>query len=419
MRLTRLLLSDYRNFPSLDLRLSPGPSIFVGDNAQGKTNLLEAIYLLSAMRTPRVQTESQLIRWQALSSGGQTSGLPDSSLISPSSPNGTYGVARAVGELETLRGSLSVEVTVMSREGNNGRLLSGKTVRINGLPRRLIDAVGRVNAVLFTADDLDLVKGPPALRRRYLDLTISQVDAAYLGARQRYEKILLQRNHLLKRIRERQAGPEELAFWDQELAKEGAYIIWARARATAALAKLASAAHALLAPDEELCLQYQPRLPSEEELSPLDQSDPSAVSEAFLRAQRQQFAHEVAAGMTLVGPHRDDIIFLLNGIPAIASASRAQQRTMALALRLAEARYLLANSGESPILLLDDVLSEMDAHRRRCVLEALTDYEQVLITATDLDRFSTDFFGRAALYEVVAGSIIPKGQLTSVKKEDA
>ena len=400
MRLIRLLLSDYRNFHRLDLRLPAGLSLFLGDNAQGKSNLLEAIHLLATMRSPRAQSEAQLIRWQA-----QDEPLPS---------------ARIVGEAESRGGPLKVEVTVVGREGNGG-LLASRGVRVNGLPKRLSEAVGQLTAVLFTADDLHLVKGPPSLRRRYLDITIAQVDAAYLGARQRYEKVLLQRNHLLRRIRERLARPQELAFWNQELVREGAYIFSARARALAAIGALAATIHAELAPGQELRLLYQPclsgrqaRLPVRQTGLPLEgeaklspEAEPEEIAALFADAQRRYLERETAAGMTLLGPHRDDLSFFLDGMASADFASRAQQRTIALALRLAEARYLWAQRGEPPILLLDDVLSEMDAQHRRCVLAAIAQYEQVLITATDLAPFPADLLAPAALYQVAEGTVSP------------
>ena len=210
MKLLRLQLFDYRNFLRIDLALGPGPTLFVGDNAQGKSNLLVAVYLLATTRDPRAEVDAQLIRRSVAED------------VSPT--------ARVLGEVETAAGSLRVEVGVLGRPGPNG-LLATKVARVNGVPRRLSDVIGRLTAVLFTAEDIDLVGGPRALRRRYLDITLSQVDRAYLAARQRLERVLLQRNHLLKRIREGAAGPEELAFWDAELARDGGYLFRARAEA--------------------------------------------------------------------------------------------------------------------------------------------------------------------------------------------
>ena len=242
------------------------------------------------------------------------------------------------------------------------------------------------------------------MRRRYLDITISQADRAYLAARQAYEKVLLQRNHLLKRIREGVAGQEELAFWDNELVKQGAHIFWNRSQTIAQLGKLASAAQRVLAPDEELHVVYQPRLG---EGVDVENGDEQALSGLFAQALRHQRNREVAAGITLVGPHRDDLLFFLNEVAAAAFASRAQQRTIALALRLAEARYLLGRRGEPPILLLDDVMSEMDGRRRGCLLDVIDDYDQVLISATEPDVFADDFLARAALFHVDAGGVAP------------
>ena len=384
MKLTRLQLFDFRNFHRLDLPLDSGPAVFVGDNAQGKTNLLEAIYLLATMRSPRAETDAQLVRQEAL---GDV--LP---------------AARAVGEIETAAGPLKVEVALGLRPGPQGPIAS-KVARVNGVPKRLADAVGRLIAVLFTAEDLDLVVGSPSLRRRFLDITLSQLDSRYAAARARYERALLQRNHLLRRIREREASPDELPFWDDSLARDAGRIFHARAEAIGALARQAREAHAALAPSEELSITYLPRL----EAGPPDLAadGPEAATEAYTAALKRGLSRDVAAGMTLQGPHRDDLTFSLNGHPAAGFVSRAQQRTIALSLRLAEARFLLDRRRESPVLLLDDVLSEMDAARRRSVLSSLAQYDQVLVTGSDLDRFPPQLLDRAALFAVAGGSVSP------------
>jgi len=384
MRLLRLQLFDYRNFHRLDLELPPGPAVFIGDNAQGKTNLLEAVYLLATMRSLRAETESQLIRRD--------------------SPEAEMPAARVLAHVETAGGPLKVEVALMARPGPYG-LIAGKVVRVNGIPKRLSDAVGRLTAVLFTAEDLGLIGGSPSLRRRYLDITLAQVEQPYAAARQRFERVLLQRNHLLKRIREGAARPEELSFWDDELCKDGGFIFQRRAGAVHELDSLARQVHASLARDEELALLYRPRL--EGSLAGLARAGPQAAAQAYAATLKGSLSRDIAAGMTLLGPHRDDLLFTLNGVPAAGYASRAQQRTIALSLRLAEARFLLACRGDSPILLLDDVLSEMDAARRRSVLASLDEYEHILVTGSDLDRFPPPFLSRAALFAVEAGSLRP------------
>lgn len=392
MRLLRLQLFDYRNFHRLDLALGPGASLFVGGNAQGKTNLLESVYLLATMRELRAETEAQVIRRQATEDP-----MP---------------AARVVAEAETAEGRLKLEVAVVGRDGAHG-LIASKTAKVNGIPKRLSDAVGRLAAVLFTAADIDLASGTPSARRRYIDITLSQVDHGYVSARSRFERVLAQRNHLLKRIREGVAGTGELPFWDGELARDGGYLFAARAVALSQVAVLAAQAHATLAPQEELRLEYRPRL---EGHAPDGLGDPAAASEAYGKALRRGLSRDVAAGMTLQGPHRDDIAFSLDGMPAAGFASRAQQRTIALALRLAEAQLLRSRRGEPPLLLLDDILSEMDADRCRSVIDAISGSDQLLVTTTDAGHFPRQFLDAAAVFSVAADAVAPLSAQAAVTR---
>ena len=410
MRVRRLQLADYRNFPRLDFSLPSGPVVIVGGNAQGKSNLLEAVYLLSTMRSSRADSDGELIRRQAV----QIAGTPP--------------LARLVAEVEGHSGSLRLEMVIVARGGDLGSPAArpagvpraNKVVRVNGVARRLADAVGQLNAVLFTAHDMEVVDGPPSLRRRYLDITISQVDRGYLRALQRYAKVVLQRNHLLKRVQEGSARREELAFWNQELVREGSYIIRARALTVASLGPVAAAAHAALTEgEEELTLGYQPQLGGAVDGLRAASLSQGELAAAFAQVMGQWGGREIGAGVSLLGPHRDDLLFHLNGISAATFASRAQQRTIALALRLAEARYLLERRGESPVLLLDDVLSELDGQRRAAVLAAIADYEQVLVTATDLDRFLPDFLKDATLLQVAGGSLEAKPGAFGVETGEA
>ena len=408
MRIRHLHLADYRNFPRLDLVLPNGPAIVVGANAQGKSNLLEAIHMLATMRSPRTSSDVELIRRQA---------------EAPAWPP----VGRLVADAETQAGPLRLEMAVVGRASQPPSSAgdqslpahASRTVRVNGLARRLSDAVGQLAAVLFTAHDMEMVVGPPSLRRRYLDIAISQVEGAYLRGLQRYAKVLLQRNHLLKRLQDGSARHEELRFWDEQLVLEGSAIVEARALAVSNLAPMAAAAHADLSDGrEQLSLAYHPHLGSAvdgQQAASLARQD---LAGAFARELARWSEREVRAGTTILGPHRDDLLLELDGVSAAAFASRAQQRTIALALRLSEARFLRQRRGDSPVLLLDDVLSELDARRRAAVLAAVADYEQVIITATDLDRFSPDFLARAALFRVAAGSVEPMA-VTDVEKGEA
>jgi DNA replication and repair protein RecF len=384
VRLERLEVSDYRNIHRLDISLPGGLGVFVGNNAEGKSNLLEAVYLLATMRGVRAETDAQLIRREAL--------------------DDVLPAARVVGHAASREGPVKVEVTVVARPGASGPVAT-KTVKVNGVAKRLSDAVGRLTAVLFTAEDLDMIVGAPSLRRRYIDMTLMQADSRYAAARSRFERVLTQRNHLLRRIRETAASPDELPFWDSELAQYGGLLFQRRASTLARIGEMAKTAHAALAPGEHLAVAYRPRL--EPLTVPLAGATEDEAAEAYAGALRAGAARDIAAGMTLQGPHRDDIHFSLNGMGAAGFASRAQQRTIALSLRLAEVRFLHDCRGEAPLLLLDDVLSEMDAGRRDSVMAGMSDVEQMLVTGTDWDRFPEAFLAEASRFQVAAGSVQP------------
>jgi DNA replication and repair protein RecF len=226
------------------------------------------------------------------------------------------------------------------------------------------------------------------------------VDPQYAAARHRFERVLTQRNHLLKKIREGGARRDELHFWDGELARDGGLILERRAACLAEISARAAAFHESLAPAEHLSLQYLPRIDG-------GRPGEARAADAYADALARGVNRDIAAGMTLQGPHRDDVLFSLDGEPASGFASRAQQRTIALSLRLAEARVLMDRRGEAPVLLLDDVLSEMDAGRRASVMEALAGAEQMLVTGTDWDRFPESFLSGARLFEVEAGAVRP------------
>ena len=232
--------------------------------------------------------------------------------------------------------------------------------------------------------------------------SILAFSAASLS-RSRFERVLTQRNSLLKRIREGIARQDELQFWDDELAKDGGLVFHRRAAALSPITDYAREAHAQLAPGEALEVHYRPRIDAEIELGSIEDD----IREMYSRALSRTTGRDIAAGMTLTGPHRDDIEFALDGFAATGFASRAQQRTIALSLRLAETRLLRERRGESPVLLLDDILSEMDAARRSSVLAAIGDVDQMMVTGTDWDRFPQSFLEGASQYEVERGSVQP------------
>jgi DNA replication and repair protein RecF len=380
-----LQLANYRNYARANLTFDKGVSILVGDNAQGKSNLLEAIYLLSTLRSSRASSDADLVRRDILDSD--------------------FPVARLTSQVRRAAGNLHLEVAIVARTTDPSHR-AGKRVRVNGVPRRASDAVGQLAAVLFTTIDIELVAGPPLLRRRYLDMMISQVDRGYLRAMQRYARVLQQRNSLLKRIREGQASPGDLNFWNQELAHSGGIIMKARADALGHLVLQSEFQMDRLSDGQEsLQVVYRPALGNDDEVSvPIDDTEWTA---RMLKVMSHIRPREVGAGATLVGPHRDDILVEINNLPAGAMASRAQQRTAALALRLAEASFLRRALGDDPVVLLDDVLSELDARRRQGVLDYFDAFEQTIITTADPDRVRDVMTRASGRYLVAGGNITP------------
>lgn len=378
-----LQIANYRNYGRVDLKLDRGLNLFVGDNAQGKSNLLEAIYLLSTLRSSRVSSDADLVRRDILSSD--------------------FPVARLSCEVERSAGNLELEVAIVGRSTDASHR-AGKRVRVNGVPKRASDAVGQMAAVLFTTLDIEVVAGPPLMRRRYLDMMISQVDRGYLRAMQRYAKVLQQRNSLLKRIQAREAGSNELSFWDQELAHAGGVIMQARAEALGHIVPQAAFQMDRLSDGlEEIEMSYKPALAGLTNIdAPIDETEWTA---RMLRALASVRSREISSGATLVGPHRDDILVEIDALPADSFASRAQQRTAALAMRIAEASYLRRALGDDPVVLLDDVLSELDARRRRGVLEFFDSFQQTIVTAADPDRLREVMTRAAGRFVVSAGTI--------------
>ena len=352
MHLTRLQLTNVRSWVELTLELGPGPTLICGANAAGKSNLLEAIYLLASLRSTRAQTEGELIRWTA----------PEPQVM------------RAAGMAAIESESVEVEVALAARAGGaassarerTGAPLTSKRIRVNGVARRASDALGAIRAVQFTTLDLDLLTGPSFLRRRYLDMAIGQVQRSHAADVSRYQRALSQRNALLKRIADGRASASELDQWD-ELLQAAAEPIWrSRAEAAGKLSERAADRHlALRSPDdpaELLSLTYSP-------------ADSQSLGESRTR--------DLARGSTSVGPHRDELLIDLDGRPAANFASRAQQRAAALSMRLAEADFLAAEASDDPVLLLDDVFSELDPPRRERTAAALASAEQLILTSAD------------------------------------
>ncbi len=376
--------------------MRPGLTLFQGNNGQGKSNLLEAAYMLAIAKSPRSSNERELVNWSLAETGGHMQVL---------------GVGRE-GDT-TIQAQIDIDVTAATGT-SPGASGFRKGLRVNGIKRSAIDFVGNLNVVFFEADDLEIIYGSPGRRRRYLDILISQSDPAYLKALQRYGQVVSQRNQLLRRVRDGVADGNELTFWDERLAYEGARVTDSRRRAVDGLNEHAVPAHSDLTDGDELELEYRPRITASSDARSGTRSknkpDVSSMNAEMIeheisKALSTLRRREIAQGVTVVGPHRDDLGIFLNGKPAGQFASRGQSRTVALSLKLTEAIFVTRSTGRTPVLALDDVLSELDPERRRRVLEAASKHEQVLLTATEPGGVPHDFLDKADIYTVMNGRV--------------
>jgi DNA replication and repair protein RecF len=400
MRIEHLSLTNFRNYARLELSLDAGTTVLHGANAQGKTSLLEAIYYLATSRSPYTTSDRQLIHWRA-----EREPIP---------------FARMAAEVTSRHSPLDrLEMTLMLEQDSIGRARFKKVIKLNGVEKRVMDTVGLVNVILFLPRDLALVEGSPADRRRFMNDTLAQVDREYLSAMNTYDKILPQRNALLRRINERQAGADELAYWDAKLAQAGAVLIAGRQRFLRELEAGAQRIHLdLTGSAETLTLQYQPSFnptaAGDGQLSfdalGLDlhrQLMPDQIAPQFAEQLRTEQADSIRRGVTLSGPHRDELRLNINGRDTGLYGSRGQARTAVMALKLAELDWMAAHIGEPPLLLLDEVIAELDASRRAYLLDRLDGAAQTLMTTTELEIFTPAFIERSSVLQVVAGQIDP------------
>jgi DNA replication and repair protein RecF len=387
LHISHLSLTNFRNYRHLDLDLPLSPVVIQGDNAQGKTNLLESLYVLATTRSHRASSDRELLNRDAWSDD-----IP---------------VARLSACAQRARGEVKVEIALKG-EGAESMVPAGeaepasssvrKQVRVNGVARRSVDVLGQINVVMFTAQDIELATGKSSLCRRYLDLLNCQLDRAYLRSLQRYQKVLVQRNHLLRLLQEGQAQTDQLDFWDDELVKNGSHVMMLRKGLAEALNGRAREIHRHISGGaEDLRLAYAPNVAADGSLS--------EIESGFREALQKRRKRETLLGMTLAGPHRDSLSFSINGTDVTRFGSRGQQETVVLSLKLAEAKHMQAEVGDEPIILLDDVFSELDVQRRKHLLALVDLYQQVLITATDLACFERSFLAGTTRFRVSQGVI--------------
>jgi DNA replication and repair protein RecF len=381
--LANVSLFDFRNYAELELGLERSASVFVGGNAQGKTNLLEAVALTALTRSPRTQQAGELVRF------GQPAARVTCEVQSESS--------RDQLEVRVTRGG-GLDTGGRESTGDHSRAL--KRFTLNGVHRRSSDILGALRVVLFWPDDLALVKGPGEGRRRFLNTLISQIDAAHARQLNRYSHLLEQRNALLRAAREARHPLDSLDYWTNALAESGAAIMVERQRRLLELQPVAAAFHRELSDDRErLELRYRPAG------ARIGEAPEELVVEQLKAAMHDRRDEEIARGQTAVGPQRDDVEVWLEDHEARLFASQGQQRSAVLSLKLAELHYIAEITGEQPVLLLDDVMSELDPARRERLLAALQPGPQALITAADRNDLPKSILERAAVFRVEEGAI--------------
>lgn len=370
--LRSIQIDDLRAYHRAAAEFGPGPQLIVGPNAAGKTSLVEAITLLAWGRSHRTTSDAELVRW-----GAEFTRV-----------EGHLGPAE---DGPGFRAETSIEVVVV-RSGAGSR----KRVRVDGIGRRTSALAAVLRVVVFAPEEMLLVVGSPALRRDVLDRLAGQLLPSYAADLSTYARTVSQRNQLLRQIRDEEADPRQLRFWTETCIELGAAIVAGRHEVLEALAGPLAAAHRLIAPEEAtagpLTLDYRSSAP---------QGPGEALRDALERRFAETAQKEVWNGTTLVGPHRDDVAFVLGGRDLAAFASRGQQRTAILALKFAELDLLTAHDGRPPLLLLDDVFSELDPARRSHLARRIGELPQAFLTTTAVDELEAELLRSAVGWRVV------------------
>jgi DNA replication and repair protein RecF len=371
MFLQHLHLQQFRNYSAQSVAFDAPKTILLGDNAQGKSNLLEAVELLATLKSHRTSRDRDLVQEGAVA-----------------------GSIKA-----QLRRDLGVSelALVLKNAGRRAAILNGETLK------RQQDFLGNLNAVQFSSLDLDLVRGGPQERRLWIDTLLTQLEPVYAYILQQYGHALKQRNALIKQQTAEETNktvdPTQMALWDAQLAATGTRVMRRRSRVLQRLIPIAQSWHqAISGHAEQLTIHYQPNVP-------LTADDPLVIQQAFLEKIRARAVAELHQRSSLVGPHRDDIEFVIDQTPARQYGSQGQQRTLVLALKLAELALIEVVVGEPPLLLLDDVLAELDLKRQNQLLETIQGRFQTLITTTHLGSFDAGWIKESQVLTVHQGSL--------------
>ena len=367
MKLLELKLTDYRNCKDLCLNMNSGKVLIIGKNAQGKTNILESIYFLSSLKSSRTSNNVEIINFDAPS---------------------------AQIEAEVVKSNTNVSLNYFyTREKN-------RSLKINGVKTTPKNFKQVLKTVLFSADDLRLLRGNPSDRRDWLDRAISQVYPAYDERLSKYEKIRIQKNNFLKDVIK--GSPLDETLFDvlnEQLVITGSNVIYLRIKFLAEIERIAREKHRIISETEELRISYECSFLSEG----FNLED---IAERFRVALAEHRLEELRRAQACVGPHRDDILFFINNNEATKFASQGQQRTVVLALKLSELDIITEKTGDEPILLLDDVLAELDDIRQNYLLKSISNATQVIITSVDTLLFEDEFLKDVRIYKIENGRII-------------
>lgn len=380
MQISDLRLEGFRVYRQAELRFEMPTTVIVGDNAQGKTSVLEAVCALVRTKSHRTNRDDEMVRW-----GGEQ--------------------ALAEGDFErSTRGQISLRMVLLTPDAAEFTGNAQKQLAVNDTPvTSSREVIGQVTAVIFSPDDLSLAKGDPAGRRHFLNVAIGQLQPLHLSDMQQYRRALRQRSEVLGMIAEGAGSPAQLTAWDRQVARHGAQIVAARAQYVGELAEAAGRIHGELTGGEEaLSARYKCNVCQE------GGAQPAALEGFILESLEANRPREISLRRTLTGPHRDDLRLEVGGRDLRKYGSQGQQRTAALALRLGEAEVARARLGETPIVLLDDCLSELDENRAGRVLQQAGDDTQLVITTTHLTE-ALRRSGQAGVYRVSAGELTLEG----------
>lgn len=369
MYLQELELHNYRNYETLTIPFENKVNVILGENAQGKTNLMEAIYVLALAKSHRTSNDKELIRWDA-------------------------EYAKIKGRLHKTHGTVPLELTISKK---------GKKAKYNHIEQKKLSRyIGNMNVVMFAPEDLNLVKGSPQVRRRFIDMEIGQISPVYLYDMSRFQKILQQRNHYLKQLQmKKQTDRTMLDILTEQLIEQTAKIVMRRFEFVRMLEEWARPIHHSISRGlEQLEIQYKPSVNVSEE------PDWSKMIKSYENKFAEIREREIDRGVTMAGPHRDDLAFAVNGRDVHTFGSQGQQRTAALSVKLAEIELIYSEIREYPILLLDDVLSELDDYRQSHLLNAIQGRVQTFVTTTSVDGVDHQTLREASMYTVKAGQIV-------------